>query len=141
VIVANPRSVRLISECSRKDDKLDARMLARLARIDPQLLSPIRHRSEQAQADLMSIRARAAMVEMRTALINTARGLVKSNGERLPSCSSYQVCEELAGSLPVALQAALRPLLGEIDSLTERIREYDEQLDEMSKERYPEVRY
>jgi transposase len=56
VVVANAPSVRLISESSRKDDKLDARTLARLARIDPQLLSPIRHRSEQAQADLMSIR-------------------------------------------------------------------------------------
>lgn len=139
VIVANARSVRLISDSSRKDDKLDARTLARLARVDPQLLSPIRHRSEQAQADLMSIRARAALVEMRTALINTARGLAKSYGERLPSCASYQVCEELAGSLPIALQAALGPLLAEIDSVTERIREYDEQLDEMSLERYPEV--
>jgi transposase len=139
VIVANARSVRLIGESSRKDDRLDARILARLARIDPQLLSPIRHRSEQAQADLMSIRARAALVEMRTALINTARGLAKSYGERLPSCASYQVCEELAGSLPHALQVALGPLLTEIDSLTERVREYDAQLDEMSRERYPEV--
>jgi transposase len=76
---------------------------------------------------------------MRTALINTARGLAKSYGERLPSCASYHVCEELAGSLPVALQAALGPLLGEIDSLTERIREYDEQLEQMSRERYSEV--
>jgi transposase len=87
----------------------------------------------------VSIRARAALVEMRTALINTARGLAKSYGERLPSCASYQVCEELAGSLPHALQVALGPLLTEIDSLTERVREYDAQLDEMSRERYPEV--
>lgn len=139
VIVANARSVRLIGESSRKDDKMDARMLARLARIDPELLSPIRHRSEQAQADLMSIRARAALVETRTALINTARGLAKSYGERLPSCASYQVCEELAGSLPSALQVALEPLLAEVDSLTDRIKEYDVQLEEMWRERYPEV--
>src|SRR5438132_2239573 len=86
VIVANARRVRLISESSRKDDKLDAKALARLARIDPELLSPIRHRSEQAQADLIMVRARAALVETRTALINAARGLTKSYGERLPSC-------------------------------------------------------
>jgi transposase len=140
VIVANARRVRLIGESSRKDDKMDARMLARLARIDPKLLSPIRHRSEQAQADLMSIRARAALVEMRTALINTVRGLAKSYGERLPGCASYQVCEELAGSLPSSLQVALAPLLAEIDSLTDRIKEYDAQLEEMWRERYPEVR-
>jgi hypothetical protein len=61
VIVANPRRVRLITDSSRKDDRLDAKTLARLARIDPELLSPIRHRSEQAQADLMVIRAQAAL--------------------------------------------------------------------------------
>ena len=35
VIVANPRQVKLITESSRKDDRLDAQTLARLARIDP----------------------------------------------------------------------------------------------------------
>jgi transposase len=44
VIVAHARNVRLIGESSRKDDRLDARMLARLARLDPRLLSPVRHR-------------------------------------------------------------------------------------------------
>jgi transposase len=51
VIVAHARNVRLIGESRRKDDRLDARTLARLARIDPQLLSPVKHRSAQAQAD------------------------------------------------------------------------------------------
>ncbi|HKU21384.1 MAG TPA: transposase, partial [Terriglobales bacterium] len=52
VIVAHARNVRLIGESRRKDDRLDARTLARLARIDPQLLSPVKHRSARAQADL-----------------------------------------------------------------------------------------
>src|SRR6266496_1017770 len=39
VIVAHARSVRLIGESRKKDDRLDARTLARLARIDPQLLA------------------------------------------------------------------------------------------------------
>jgi hypothetical protein len=47
VIVANARQVKLISQSTRKNDKLDAQMLARLARLDPQLLRPIRHRSER----------------------------------------------------------------------------------------------
>jgi transposase len=34
-IMANARQVKLISASSRKDDRLDARMLARLARVDP----------------------------------------------------------------------------------------------------------
>jgi transposase len=42
VIVAHARNVRLIGESRRKDDRLDARTLARLARIDPQLLAPVK---------------------------------------------------------------------------------------------------
>jgi transposase len=83
VIVAHARNVRLIGESRKKDDRLDARTLARLARIDPQLLAPVQHRSAQAQAHLMVIRARAGLVRARTSLINTARGLTKSYGERL----------------------------------------------------------
>jgi len=74
VIVAHARNVRLIGESRKKDDRLDARTLARLARIDPQLLCPVKHRSAQAQADLSVIRARAGLVRARTSLINTARG-------------------------------------------------------------------
>jgi transposase len=84
-IVAHSRNVRLIGESRRKDDRLDAQALARLARIDPQLLSPIQHRSAQAQADLSVIRARYALVRTRTALICAARGLTKSFGERIRS--------------------------------------------------------
>jgi transposase len=65
-IVAHARSVRLIGESRRKDDRIDARTLARLVRIDPQLLCPVRHRSAEAQADLTVIRARAALVRTRT---------------------------------------------------------------------------
>jgi transposase len=83
VIVAHARNVRLIGESRKKDDRLDARTLARLVRIDPQLLAPVQHRSAQAQAHLMVIRARAGLVRARTSLINTARGLTKSYGERL----------------------------------------------------------
>lgn len=140
VIVANARRVRLISESSRKDDKLDAKTLARLARIDPELLSPIRHRGEQAQADLMMIRARAVLVQTRTALINAARGLTKSYGERLPSCATYQMGTDQAELLSPAIRAALEPLLAEVETVTERIREYDKQLEQLCQTRYPETK-
>jgi len=61
VIVAHARNVRLIGESSRNDDQLDARTLARLARIDPGLLGPVRHRSAKAQIHLTVIRTRAAL--------------------------------------------------------------------------------
>ncbi|HSU59749.1 MAG TPA: transposase [Bryobacteraceae bacterium] len=87
-IVANARQVKLISQSTRKDDKLDARTLARLARIDPELLRPIRHRSEAAQLDLLQIRVRTGLLDARTALINAARGYAKPFGERLPKCDA-----------------------------------------------------
>ena len=65
VIVAHARNVRLIGESRRKDDRLDARTRARLARIDPQLLAPVEHRSAQAQSHLTVIRARAGSTQRR----------------------------------------------------------------------------
>jgi transposase len=91
VVVANPKQVKLITESSRKDDRVDAQTLARLARIDPQLLRPIHHRSDKAQGALMVIRVRAALMAVRTSLVNTARGLAKSMGERLPICDADQM--------------------------------------------------
>src|ERR1700755_2031439 len=111
VIVANARKVRLIGESCKKDDRLDAQTLARLARIDPQLLYPVKHRSAQAQADLMMIRARAALVRARTGLVNAARGLAKRYGERLRSCNVRNMDPEKAEGLNPELQAALEPLL------------------------------
>src|SRR5499425_314867 len=120
-IVAHAQKVELITKSNRKDDRHDARTLARLARIDPQLLGPVRHRSVQAQIHLTVIRARAELVSARTALVNAARGLVKSYGERLPKCGTQQVSRELAAKLSTELRDVLEPLLKEIESLNERI--------------------
>jgi transposase len=139
VIVANARKVRLIGESRKKDDRMDARTLARLARIDPQLLCPVKHRSAQAQADLMMIRARAGLVRARTALVNTARGLAKSYGERLRGCNVRNLNPEKAEGLSPELQAALEPLLSGLESLSEQIREYNERIEKLAQDRYPQV--
>lgn len=139
VIVANARKVRLIGESRKKDDRLDARTLARLARIDPELLCPVQHRSAQAQADLTLIRARAGLVRARTALVNTARGLAKSYGERLRGCNVRNMNPEKAEGLSPELQAALQPLLAALESLSERIVEYNERIEKLAQQSYPQV--
>jgi transposase len=139
VIVAHARQVRLIGESRKKDDRLDAQTLARLARIDPQLLCPVKHRSAQAQADLMMIRARAGLVRARTALANTARGLAKSYGERLRGCNVRNMNPEKAESLSPELQRALEPLLSAIAELSERICEYNERIEALAQESYPQA--
>jgi transposase len=48
VLVANnPRKTRLIYTNERKTDEIDAENLARLARLDPKLLHPLKHRGEE----------------------------------------------------------------------------------------------
>jgi transposase len=111
VIVAHARNVRLIGESRRKDDRLDAQALARLARIDPKLLSPIQHRSAQAQADLSVIRARYALVRAGTALVNAARGLTKSFGERIRGRNPKGFCSATSEALSPQPQVGLAPLL------------------------------
>jgi transposase len=139
VIVAHAQKVQLITKSNRKDDRHDARTLARLVRIDPELLGPVRHRSAKAQIHLTVIRARAELVSARTALVNAARGLVKSFGERLPQCGTYQVSEKLAEGLSAELREVLVPLLRAIESLSQRIQEYDEWMEKIAQEVYPEV--
>jgi transposase len=139
VIVANARQVQLITASSRKNDRMDARLLARLARVDPQLLRPIRHREEQAQADLMTIRVRANLVEARTMLINAARGFTKAQGERLPACDAAALGVSHLAALPEALREGLRPLLEQVESLTEKIHELDLKLEQISRTQYPET--
>lgn len=139
VIVAHARTVRLIGESSRKDDQRDARTLARLARIDPQLLGPVRHRSAQAHLHLTVIRARATLVSARTALVNAVRGLTKSHGQRVRKCGTEQMNREMGQGLSQELRDVLDPLLAEIESLNERIAEYDRRVEQIAKEVHPEV--
>jgi len=129
----------LIGESKRKDDRLDAFTLARLVRIDPQLLCPVKHRSAGAQANLIVIRAPAALVRNRTTLVNAARGLTKSYGEKLGRANARSMKPKAAQDLSPELKNALGPLMREIQSVSERIRDYDELLESMAQNKYPEA--
>jgi transposase len=139
VLVANARKLRLIYANKRKTDEVDAENLARLARVDPKLLYPLKHRGEDSQAHMAIIRSRQALVDCRTQLVNHVRGAVKSFGHRLPKCPARSFHNKAAEHIPEALMPALGPILEQIGSLTQRIRDYDRQLEEISKERYPET--
>ena len=70
VLIANPRKLRAIYQSERKSDRRDAQMLARIARLDPALLYPVRHGSAEAQEDLLRIKLRDSLVRARVAVIN-----------------------------------------------------------------------
>jgi transposase len=139
VLVANARKLGLIYASKRKTDEVDAENLARLARLDPKLLYPLKHRGEVSQAHMAIIRSREALVRTRTQLVNHVRGAVKSFGARLPKCPALSFHNKAPEHIPEALRPALGPVLETIGSLTRRIHQYDRQLDAISTETYPET--
>lgn len=137
VIVANPRRVQLITRNERKNDRTDAELLARLGRVDPQLLSPVTHRSVECQADLAVKRARDVAVASRTALINHVRGAIKSFGQRLPTCSADGFHKRVLAHLPVELVPALAPIVHLIGLIAGEIKNFDVCIERLADERYP----
>jgi transposase len=136
-----PRSQRQEAEAhlysnKQKTDEVDAENLARL---DPKLLYPVRHRGEDSQAHMAIIRSRQALVDCRTQLVNHVRGAVKSFGHRLPKCPARTFHKKVVEHIPATLWVALGPILEQIGSLTERIRAYDRLLETISEEHYSET--
>jgi transposase len=140
-IVANARELKAVTGRSCRNDQLDARQLARLARLDPALLNPVQMRPTLQQADLFVIRARAILVEARTMLINFSRGATKTMGHRLPSAASHRFAERARAAVPEALQSALGPLLEVLELIKTQVDAYDEKIETMASEQYPETRW
>ena len=139
VIVADPRRLPLVSENTRKNDRNDAELLARLGRLDLELLAPVQHRGKQAQADLAVLQARDGLVRTRTQLVNQVRGLIKLTGERAPSASPEAFVKKVRPMLGDALRPALEGLLETIDAVNEQIKQYNERIELLCKKRYSET--
>ena len=140
VYVGNPRKLRLIWDSNDKSDERDARMLAMVCRVEPRLLWPIKHRSAEAYSDLSLIKSRYVLVKSRTALINHVRGIVKSCGERLPSCSAASFTKHCRDLIPKQLIHAIEPVMGIIEQLNSQIRQLDRSIDQLCQSRYPEAK-
>jgi transposase len=136
VLVANPRLMEGSKRRKRKNDRIDANKLARLGRVDPESLYPIEHRSREVRQDLVLLRARDALVAVRTELINTTRGTVKSIGKRLPKCSSRSFARQAEKELPAEIREALLPLVQLADALSHCIQEYDVKIEAMASQKY-----
>ena len=128
VLVANPRKLRMIFKSDNKNDRLDAEQLARVARIDARLLSPIEHRGQSARMDLAVARARDTLVAARTQMVNHVRGCLKSFAIRLPKCSTRTFPRRAARAIPKELRPALVRVLRMIDGLTKRIVAYEKRI-------------
>ena len=136
VLVANPRMMEGSKRRRRKNDRIDAGKLARLGRVDPKSLYPIRHRSSQVRADLLVLRARDALVASRTELINTVRALVKTMGARLSSCSSEAFSKKAEMEIPTEFRETLQPLMRLIARLNDEIKSYDQKIEQLASKKY-----
>jgi len=139
-LVANARKLRAIYQNDRKCDMLDARMLAKIARVDPELLSPIQHGSEERQLHRLSITLRDSLVRQRVNIVSTIRFSLKSFGVRLTGCSTpcfAKLCrKELAGSpLLEVVSASLEAL----DGLDVQIKALDKRIARIASEHYPQT--
>ena len=139
VLVGNARKLRLIWNSTNKNDERDAQMLARIARFDPDLLSPVHHRSRSAHMDLALLKARDALVRCRTSLINFVRGTSKTAGVRLPSCSADAFAKTVIEQIPKDLLSAALPCINSIADLTRKIHHLDGQIEALCTEGYPET--
>lgn len=127
VYVANARKLRAIWDSDFKSDRTDARLLAEIVLFRPALLRPIKHRGDAARLDLMLIRSRAALVKVRTSLINHIRGTVKAFGGRLTSSDAVQFHNRI-DEVPEPLRELLDPVMKLLKETTAWIRGYEERI-------------
>jgi len=139
VIVANPRMLRFIYGNDSKNDRADAGYLARVGRLDPGLLHPVTHRSEESQAHLVLLRSREVLVRSRTRLISHARGLVKPFGVKLPHCGAQVFASRVREHVPDILLPALGPVIDIVAVLTEQIQDLNDKVETLARDIYKET--
>ena len=141
VIVANPRKTRAIYQNERKSDRRDAMMLARLARMDPTLLHPVEHGSQEAQQDMLELKLRDNLVRARVALINAVRFTLKSLGYPVSNPSSERFHKLVLSEVPESIGEMIAHNVAAIAELTQRIKALDVSISRLAAERYPETIY
>ena len=124
-IVANPGKIPSITKSNTKNDRNDARELARLALADPAMLHPVFLRDEVYQQMLRFHHARNVLISQRTQTINQIRGFAKSMGYRI-ECSSTEKFHELGkAGWPKELEECAWPLMGSLKAVNLKIKAYD----------------
>lgn len=87
VTVVNPTKVKLIAESRRKTDKIDARLLCELLRLDG-LPHPVHVPDVETRAVRGLLAARRQLVIARVKLMNVVRGMLRQAGIHLP-CKAF----------------------------------------------------
>jgi transposase len=140
-IVGNARKLKLITQNDQKSDKVDAGLLSKLGCVGTEWLYPVYRRSESVQRDLTMVRAREALMETRTGLINHVRGQVKSFGCRISVCDADRFVEVAQKELPEALRPALAGVLEILEELKDQLYRYDCQVKHACDQKYSQTKW
>ena len=134
VMVVNPAKVKLIAESRRKTDKIDAKILCELLRLDG-LPEPVHMPGRSARELRGLLVGRRQLVTARTKLGNVVRGLLRQEGIRLPGryLMTFKGWRELLGRQDYRgdhLVPILSAYYESFVSLTRSIQALDKQLAE-----------
>ena len=128
VIVGNARKLKLVSENTQKSEYGGPAAVVEVGMRERGLAAPGIPAEARAHNDLLIVRAREALVEVRTGLIDHVRGVVKSNGCRLKTTYAEGFVEIAQAGLPEALRPALSGVLATLAELNEQIYAYERQI-------------
>ena len=132
VNVANPAKLRALTHSNSKNDRNDARELARYTLADVEMLHPVFLRPETHQQMIRLLEARLALVTTRTKLINEMRGFAKSMGFRIPKKdAAYFHLIDRTG-WPRDLEAVCWPLMGVLKTIHMKIAAIEKQMRELA---------
>ena len=132
--IANPGKVPSITKSNTKNDRNDARELARLAIADVAMLHPVKLRDEVYQQMLRYHRGRNELICVRTKLISQLRGFAKSIGFRIEDCSTERFHKLSKGDWPVDLETVAWPLMDVIEVVNLKIKAFEKSIKDLSEQ-------
>ncbi len=130
VTVAHPKKINQIADTDKKTDRVDAKELARMLRLNsvPESYVP----SEKVREARALVRGRQTLVENRTKYANKVHGLLSDHGitedVKPLSVEGREFLREL--SIPTPWDGLLDSYLELIESLTEEIQKLEETIEE-----------
>ena len=132
VYVANPAKLKQLTESDTKNDRNDARALARYTLADVEMLHPVFLRPESHQRMIRLLEARQVLVRTRTKIINELRGFAKSMGFRIPRKDAGCFHRLDRSAWPAALQDLAWPMFGVLEVVALKIKAYESQMRELA---------
>ena len=132
VYVANPCRLRMITESKTKNDRNDARTLARMTLADVGLLHPVKLRGAEFQRMIHLHEMRSLLVKQRTAAVVQLRAIAKSMGFRIDRRSAGSFHRLDASEWPQELRDDAWPMLRNLEQLAITIRTYEKMIRELA---------